>query len=119
MAALFLAQATNTDLTLWQQLGILAILLLTSKGAAGVTGPGFVVLAATLSSVGTIPVASIALILGVDRFMSEARALTNLIGNGVATIVVSKMEGALDMEEMRRQLSGAATAQAEEPEAVI
>ena len=119
MASLFLAHATNTDLTLMQQLGILAILLLTSKGAAGVTGSGFVVLAATLSSVGTIPVASIALILGVDRFMSEARALTNLIGNGVATIVVSKMEGALDMEEMRRQLSGAATAQAEEPEAVV
>jgi aerobic C4-dicarboxylate transport protein len=119
MAALFLAQATNTDLSLMQQLGILAILLLTSKGAAGVTGSGFVVLAATLSSVGTIPVASIALILGVDRFMSEARALTNLIGNGVATIVVSKMEGALDVEEMRRQLSGAATAQAEEPEAAI
>jgi aerobic C4-dicarboxylate transport protein len=119
MAALFLAQATNTDLSLMQQLGILAILLLTSKGAAGVTGSGFVVLAATLSSVGTIPVASIALILGVDRFMSEARALTNLIGNGVATIVVSKMEGALDMEQMRRQLSGAATAQAEEPEAVV
>ena len=119
MAALFLAQATNTDLTLMQQLGILAILLLTSKGAAGVTGSGFVVLAATLSSVGTIPVASIALILGVDRFMSEARALTNLIGNGVATVVVSKLEGALDMEEMRRQLSGAAKAQAEEPEAVV
>jgi aerobic C4-dicarboxylate transport protein len=119
MAALFLAQATNTDLTLMQQLGILAILLLTSKGAAGVTGSGFVVLAATLSSVGTIPVASIALILGVDRFMSEARALTNLIGNGVATIVVSKMEGALDMEEMRRQLSGAESALAAEPEAAI
>ena len=119
MAALFLAQATNTDLTLWQQLGILAILLLTSKGAAGVTGSGFVVLAATLSSVGTIPVASIALILGGDRFMSEARALTNLIGNGVATIVVSKMEGALDMEEMRRQLSGAESALAAEPEAAI
>jgi len=116
MATLFLAQATNTDLTLWQQLGILAILLLTSKGAAGVTGSGFVVLAATLSSVGTIPVASIALILGVDRFMSEARALTNLIGNGVATVVVAKLERALDMEEMRRQLSGAADAQAETPE---
>ncbi len=106
MATLFLAQATNTDLTLWQQLGILTILLLTSKGAAGVTGSGFVVLAATLSSTGTLPVASIALILGVDRFMSEARALTNLVGNGVATVVVSKMEGALDMEQMRRQLSG-------------
>ena len=119
MAALFLAQATNTDLRLMQELGILAILLLTSKGAAGVTGSGFVVLAATLSSVGTIPVASIALILGVDRFMSEARALTNLIGNGVATIVVSKLEGALDADEMRRQLSGAAGAQAEEPEAAV
>ncbi len=119
MAALFLAQATNTDLTIWQQLGVLAILLLTSKGAAGVTGSGFVVLAATLSSVGTIPVASIALILGVDRFMSEARALTNLIGNGVATVVVSKLERALDMEEMRRQLSGVESPQAEEPEAAI
>ena len=106
MAALFLAQATNTDLTVWQQLGILAILLLTSKGAAGVTGSGFIVLAATLSSVGTIPVASIALILGVDRFMSEARALTNLIGNGVATLVVAKWEGALDGARMRARLSG-------------
>ena len=96
MAAIFLAQATNTELTLWQQLGIIGILLLTSKGAAGVTGSGFIVLAATLASVGTIPVASIALILGVDRFMSEARALTNLIGNGVATVVVAKWEKALD-----------------------
>jgi len=105
MAALFLAQATNTDLTLWQQLGILAILLLTSKGAAGVTGSGFIVLAATLSSVGTIPVASIALILGVDRFMSEARALTNLIGNGVACVVVAKWEGALDTDMLRTRLA--------------
>jgi aerobic C4-dicarboxylate transport protein len=115
MAALFLAQATNTDLSLWQQIGILAVLLLTSKGAAGVTGSGFIVLAATLSSVGTIPVASIALILGVDRFMSEARALTNLIGNGVATVVVAKWEGALDMERMRTRLArpGAANIAAE------
>ena len=105
MAALFLAQATNTDMTLWQQLGLLAVLLLTSKGAAGVTGSGFIVLAATLSTVGTIPVASIALILGVDRFMSEARALTNLIGNGVATVVVSKWEGALDTDRMREKLA--------------
>jgi aerobic C4-dicarboxylate transport protein len=105
MAALFLAQATNTDLSLWQQLGILAILLLTSKGAAGVTGSGFIVLAATLSSVGTIPVASIALILGVDRFMSEARALTNLIGNGVACVVVAKWEGALDTDMLRTRLA--------------
>ncbi|MGO8955470.1 MAG: dicarboxylate/amino acid:cation symporter [Rhodomicrobium sp.] len=119
MATLFLAQATNTDLTLWQQLGILAILLLTSKGAAGVTGSGFVVLAATLSSVGTIPVASIALILGVDRFMSEARALTNLIGNGVATIVVAKWEGALDAERMQRQLSQEGGAPEEEPQVAV
>ncbi len=105
MAALFLAQATNTDLSVWQQLGILAILLLTSKGAAGVTGSGFIVLAATLASVGTIPVASIALILGVDRFMSEARALTNLVGNGVATIVVAKWEGALDTEKLKAALT--------------
>ena len=105
MAALFLAQATNTDLSLMQQLGILGVLLLTSKGAAGVTGSGFIVLAATLSSVGTIPVASIALILGVDRFMSEARALTNLIGNGVATLVVAKWEGALDSDRLRERLA--------------
>ena len=98
MAAVFLAQATNTDLSLSQQLALIGILLLTSKGAAGVTGSGFIVLAATLSSLGTVPVASIALILGVDRFMSEARALTNLVGNGVATIVVAKWEGALDEE---------------------
>ncbi len=120
LATLFLAQATNTDLTLWQQLGLLAVLLLTSKGAAGVTGSGFIVLAATLSTSGTIPVASIALILGVDRFMSEARALTNLIGNGVATVVVSKLERALDAAEMRRQLSGAAGTEVEdEPETIL
>ena len=107
MAALFLAQATNTDLTLWQQLGILGVLLLTSKGAAGVTGSGFITLAATLASTGTIPVASIALILGIDRFMSEARALTNLIGNGVATVVISKSEGALNEVTFARELSGA------------
>ena len=96
MAALFLAQATDTPFTLGHQLGILVVLLLTSKGAAGVTGSGFIVLVATLGSTGTIPVASVALILGVDRFMSEARALTNLIGNGVATVVVAKWERALD-----------------------
>ena len=104
MAALFLAQATNTELSLAQQLGILGVLLLTSKGAAGVTGSGFIVLAATLGSGSSIPVASIALILGVDRFMSEARALTNLIGNGVATIIVAKSEGALDEERFRRAM---------------
>jgi aerobic C4-dicarboxylate transport protein len=106
MAAIFLAQATNTELTLWHQITILAVLLLTSKGAAGVTGSGFIVLAATLSSVEHIPVAAIALILGVDRFMSEARALTNLIGNGVATVVVARWEGELDVARMRAELNG-------------
>lgn len=119
MAAVFLAQATNTDLTLSHQIGLIGILLLTSKGAAGVTGSGFIVLAATLASVGTVPVASIALILGVDRFMSEARALTNLIGNGVATVVVARWEGALDEGRMNRVLSGETDAEADEPEAVL
>ncbi len=119
MAALFLAQATNTDLTLYQQLGIIGILLLTSKGAAGVTGSGFIVLAATLATVGTIPVASIALILGVDRFMSEARALTNLIGNGVATVVVSRWEGALDVARMQAHLNRETDAEADTPERVL
>jgi aerobic C4-dicarboxylate transport protein len=119
MAALFLAQATNTDLSFAQQLGIIGILLLTSKGAAGVTGSGFIVLAATLSSVGTIPVASIALILGVDRFMSEARALTNLVGNGVATVVVSRWEGALDVERMQLHLNQETEAEADTPEQVL
>jgi aerobic C4-dicarboxylate transport protein len=104
MAALFLAQATNTDMTLWQQLGLLSVLLLTSKGAAGVTGAGFITLAATLASSNTIPVASIALIVGIDRFMSEARALTNLIGNGVATVVIAKSEGGLDEATFAREL---------------
>ena len=116
MAAIFLAQATNTELTLWQQLGIIAVLLLTSKGAAGVTGSGFIVLAATLASVGHIPVASIALILGVDRFMSEARALTNLIGNGVATVVVSKWEDALDENRLREHLEHETELEADAPE---
>jgi len=119
MAALFLAQATGTQLDLWHQLGIIAILLLTSKGAAGVTGSGFIVLAATLASVGTIPVASIALILGVDRFMSEARALTNLIGNGVATVVVSKWENALDVDRMHAHLDNETDAEADSPAQVL
>jgi aerobic C4-dicarboxylate transport protein len=93
MAALFIAQAFGVDLSLGDQLLLLGVLMLTSKGAAGVTGSGFVTLAATLAVFPTIPVAGLALILGVDRFMSEARAITNLIGNGVATVVVSKMEG--------------------------
>jgi aerobic C4-dicarboxylate transport protein len=106
MATLFIAQATNTPLSLLQQLTLLAVLLLTSKGAAGVTGSGFIVLAATLSSVGTLPVAGLALILGIDRFMSEARALTNVIGNGVATLVVAKWTGELDAVTMRSELQG-------------
>ena len=95
------------------------MLLITSKGAAGVTGSGFIVLAATLSSVGTIPVESIALILGVDRFMSEARALTNLVGNGVATVVVSRWENALDVAQMNRHLNRETEAEADEPEFLV
>jgi aerobic C4-dicarboxylate transport protein len=96
LATLFLAQATNTHLTIWQELGILAIAMITSKGASGVTGAGFVTLAATLAIIPDIPIQSLALLLGIDKFMSECRALTNLIGNGVATIVISRWEGELD-----------------------
>jgi aerobic C4-dicarboxylate transport protein len=106
MAALFLAQATNVELSLAQQLGILGVLLLTSKGAAGVTGSGFIVLAATLASTGVIDVNAMAIILGIDRFMSEARALTNLIGNGVATVVIAKTENAIDENRMQAELDG-------------
>ncbi|HEY2807684.1 MAG TPA: dicarboxylate/amino acid:cation symporter [Steroidobacteraceae bacterium] len=110
MAAVFIAQATNTPLTLSHQLALLAVLLLTSKGAAAVTGSGFIVLAASLSAVGHVPVAGVALILGVDRFMSEARALTNLVGNGVATIVVAKWCGELDAARMKTVLAAGSTA---------
>ena len=119
MAAVFIAQATNTPMTLTQQLTLLAVLLLTSKGAAGVTGSGFIVLAATLSAVGQVPVAGLALILGIDRFMSEARALTNLIGNGVATIVVGKWCGELDLERMRRVLDNENPQDTEEPQRIL
>ncbi|MGJ7505091.1 dicarboxylate/amino acid:cation symporter [Variovorax sp. ZT5P49] len=119
MAAVFIAQATNTDMSLTQQLTLLAVLLLTSKGAAGVTGSGFIVLAATLSAVGHVPVAGLALILGIDRFMSEARALTNLIGNGVATIVVAKWTGDLNTVRMNQHLNQESTAEADEPERVL
>jgi aerobic C4-dicarboxylate transport protein len=105
MAAVFIAQATDTPMTLLQQLTLLAVLLLTSKGAAGITGSGFIVLAATLSAVGGVPVAGLALILGIDRFMSEARALTNLVGNGVATLVVAKWTGDLDMQQLDAALN--------------
>jgi aerobic C4-dicarboxylate transport protein len=103
-AAVFLAQATNTPLTIEQQLGLLAVLLLASKGAAGVAGAAFVVLAATLASVGTIPVESVALILGVHRLMSEGLTPTNLIGNGVATLVIAKWENALDERRLQQVL---------------
>jgi aerobic C4-dicarboxylate transport protein len=119
MAAVFVAQATNTRLSLLQTLTILGVLLLSSKGAAGVTGSGFITLAATFAAVPTIPVAGLALILGVDRFMSEARALTNLVGNGVATMVISAWEKELDKEKMSRILSKKTGAEAEEPEAVL
>jgi aerobic C4-dicarboxylate transport protein len=118
MAAVFIAQATNTPMTLLQELTLLAVLLLTSKGAAGITGSGFIVLAATLSAVGTVPVAGLALILGIDRFMSEARALTNLIGNGVATIVVAKWTGELNTEQLKARLDNDDWRAAEEPEAL-
>ncbi len=104
LATLFLAQATNTHLSIGQEATLLAVAMLTSKGATGVTGAGFITLALTLSAVGTIPVAALALILGVDRFLSEGRALTNVIGNGVATLVVARWEGSLDRERLRAAL---------------
>ena len=106
MATVFLAQVYGVDLSLRQQLAILAVLMVTSKGAAGVTGSGFIVLASTLQAMKVVPVEGIALLLGVDRFMSEARAITNLIGNGVATLVISRSEGAFD-EERRAAAEGA------------
>ena len=108
MAAVFIAQATDTPLSIVQQITLLAILMVTSKGAAGVTGSGFIVLAATLSAVGHVPVAGLALILGIDRFMSEARALTNLVGNGVATLVVAHWCGELDRDRLRKGLANPA-----------
>ena len=106
LAALFIAQATNTHLTLGQELLLLVVAMISSKGAAGVTGAGFITLAATLSIVPTVPIAGMALILGVDRFMSECRSLTNFIGNAVATIVVARWEGALDRDKLDAALSG-------------
>jgi len=117
--ALFIAQATNTPLSLWQEFGLLGLLLLTSKGAASVTGGAFVVLAGTLASMGTIPVAGLALILGVYRFLSEAGSLINMIGNGVATIVVARWEGAVDMDRLRQHLDQETDLEADEPERVM
>jgi aerobic C4-dicarboxylate transport protein len=105
MAAIFLAQATNTHLDLGQQLGLLAVAMLSSKGASGVTGAGFIALATTLSAVPSIPIESMALLVGIDRFMSECRALTNLIGNGVATIAISRWEGELSPEILQANLA--------------
>src|SRR5262245_880679 len=119
MAAVFIAQATDTPMTLMQELTLLGVLLLTSKGAAGVTGSGFIVLAATLSAVGNVPVAGLALILGIDRFMSEARALTNLVGNGVATLVVARWCGEVDVKRMQRMLDRETPEEAEFPEQVL
>jgi aerobic C4-dicarboxylate transport protein len=119
MAAVFIAQATNTPMTLMQELTLLAVLLLTSKGAAGITGSGFIVLAATLSAVGNVPVAGLALILGIDRFMSEARALTNLVGNAVATLVVARWTGDLDMAQLNQHLARPSALETEEPEVVL
>ena len=105
MAAVFIAQATDTTMDITHQITLLLVLLVASKGAAGVTGSGFIVLAATLSAVGHLPVAGLALILGIDRFMSEARALTNLIGNAVATVVVAKWVGELDDDKLQSELA--------------
>jgi aerobic C4-dicarboxylate transport protein len=119
MAAIFIAQATNTPLSLGQQLGLMAVLLLTSKGAAGVTGSGFVTLAATLAAFPAVPIAGLALLIGIDRFMSEARAITNLIGNSLAAVVVAKWDGALNVRRMTRILNGETPREADEPEEVL
>ncbi|HEY2247331.1 MAG TPA: dicarboxylate/amino acid:cation symporter [Pseudolabrys sp.] len=105
LATLFLAQATNTHLTIWQELGILVIAMITSKGASGVTGAGFVTLAATLAIVPDIPIASLAILVGIDKFMSECRALTNIIGNGVASVVISRWEGELDARKLHETMA--------------
>ena len=104
LAILFLAQATNTDLSAMQMVTIILVAMLTSKGASGVTGAGFVTLAATLSVVPAIPMVALATIVGIDRFMSECRAITNIIGNGVATLAVARWEKALDMNRLRDEL---------------
>jgi aerobic C4-dicarboxylate transport protein len=119
MAAVFIAQATDTPMSLMQQITLLAVLLLTSKGAAGITGSGFIVLAATLSAVGHVPVAGLALILGIDRFMSEARALTNLIGNGVATIVVAKWGNDVNMQQLENGLNSVNPVDSDDYEAMM
>jgi len=104
MAAVFLALATNTKLDLSQQIAVLVVALFTSKGASGVTGAGFITLAATLEAVPGIPLESLAILVGIDRFMSECRALTNFIGNGVATIAISRWEGEVSSETLQKNL---------------
>jgi len=116
MAALFIAQALNIDLTIWQQITLLLVAMLSSKGAAGITGAGFITLAATLSVVPDVPVAGMALILGIDRFMSECRALTNFVGNAVATIVVARWENALDRDALTAALNGGSKPLAAQPD---
>jgi aerobic C4-dicarboxylate transport protein len=106
MSVIFLAQVFKIDLSIWQELTVIGILMITSKGAAGITGSGFIVLASTLSVIKVIPVEGLAILIGVDRFMSEARAITNLIGNGVATIVMAKSEKAFDEEKYQIATSG-------------
>jgi aerobic C4-dicarboxylate transport protein len=105
LASLFLAQATNTQLSLGQELGLLLIAMITSKGASGVTGAGFVTLAATLAIVPDIPIQSLAILVGIDKFMSERRALTNLVGNGVATVVISRWKGELDTAKLHQVMA--------------
>ena len=119
LAALFIAQACNVDLTIGQQILLLSVAMLSSKGAAGVTGAGFITLAATLSIVPSVPVAGMALILGVDRFMSECRSLTNFIGNAVATVVVSRWEGKLDVEQLNLAMSGKLPRVEDMPDAMV
>ena len=104
MAAVFLAQATNTQLDLGQQITLLLVAMISSKGSSGVTGAGFITLAATLATVPSIPIESLSLLIGIDRFMSECRAITNLIGNGVATVVISRWEGELTKEQLNECL---------------
>ena len=106
MGAVFLAQATNTPLDLKQQVALLLVAMITSKGASGITGAGFVALAATLQAVPGVPIEALALLVGIDRFMSECRAITNFIGNGVATVVISRLENELTAETLTRNLRG-------------
>jgi aerobic C4-dicarboxylate transport protein len=115
MAAIFIAQATNVDMSIADQIGLLFLAILTSKGSAAITGGGFITLAATLAAFPSVPVAGLALLVGVDRFMSEARALTNLIGNGIATVVVARWDGALDVARMNSVLNGDAVPPSEMP----